>query len=149
LVHWFCSRISSPALTTVHIFYLTSRCTSLVVGHQDLSLDLFRAFTFVVCPVEAFVVVTSIGLGYLGIQGRRLLVIGKPFRQRCLPTRRLIHRPSEKSGRVSLTVLWSEASSQLLHNLRMTRVILAGQRLLPFFSLPTRQRNQHGGAVAV
>lgn len=31
--------------------------------------------------------------------------------------RRLIHKPPEKSGRVSLTVRWSEASSQLLHNL--------------------------------
>jgi hypothetical protein len=31
--------------------------------------------------------------------------------------RRLIHKPPEKSGRVSLRVRWSEASSQLLHNL--------------------------------
>jgi hypothetical protein len=31
--------------------------------------------------------------------------------------RRLIHKTPEKSGRVNLAVLWSEASSQLLHNL--------------------------------
>jgi hypothetical protein len=67
--------------------YLASRYISLVVTRGDLSLDLFRPFTLMACPREAFVVVTSIDFGDFGIQGRGLLVIRKPLRKRCLPTR--------------------------------------------------------------
>jgi hypothetical protein len=39
----------------------------LVLRRGDLSLNLFQAFTFVICPVEAFVVMSSIDLGDFGI----------------------------------------------------------------------------------
>jgi len=52
-----------------------------------LSLNLFQAFTLVVCPVEAFVMVSPVDLGDFGVQGRGSLVMGKPLGKRRLPTR--------------------------------------------------------------
>jgi hypothetical protein len=54
---------------------------------MDLSLNFLRALTLVVGPMETFVVVTSINLGYFGIQRRGSLVIRKPLGKRRLPTR--------------------------------------------------------------
>jgi hypothetical protein len=59
---------------------------SLIVQCVDLSLDFLRALTLVACPVEAFVMVTSIDLGNFGIQRRGSLVIRKPLGKRRLPT---------------------------------------------------------------
>jgi hypothetical protein len=85
LAHWLSPQLSSPALTAAPL-HTSPSGAALIPRRSDLSLNAFQAVTFVVCPVEAFVVMSSIDFGDFGIQGRGSLVVGKPFRKRCLPS---------------------------------------------------------------